>query len=287
VRGEAVTLRLAFTPPYAVRPLLDALAAHAVPGLEHTDVDAGTHTRAVTARGGPALVRLSFDGPDHVRARLQLTDPDDVPAITSTMRRWLDLDADPAQVDAALGTDELLAPLVSRRPGLRVLGSVDAFETAVLTVLGQQVSLAACRTFAGRLLAAYGAPGLDGFRAFPSPKALAAVSPTELQSTVGLTHTRTRTVLALAAAVADGLHLAGEPAAVRKALLTLPGIGPWTADYLCVRALGDRDAYPAGDLVLRRALGGVTAREAAALGERWRPFRAYAVFHLWTHTAYR
>jgi 3-methyladenine DNA glycosylase/8-oxoguanine DNA glycosylase len=174
----------------------------------------------------------------------------------------------------------LLAPLLAARPTLRVIGSPDHFQSAVTTVLGQQVSLAAGRTFAGRLVAAFGAPGPNGFRAFPRPETLAAADPEKLRAAVGLTRARARTVLALSQAWRD----AGRELEPHK-LLAIPGIGQWTVDYLSVR-FGDRDAFTPGDLVLRRALGGVTAREAAARSEVWRPFRAYALVHLWTEAAY-
>ncbi len=283
------TLLLSYAAPYAVRPLLSALAAHAVPGLESTDLAARTHARGIAAPGGPATVRLSFhEAAEHVEVRLRLSDPADAGTIVAMVRRWLDLDLDPTRVDAALGTDPLLAPLLVRRPGLRVLGAVDGFESAAMTVLGQQVSLAAGRTFGARLVAAYGRPGLDGHRSFPVPEAVAGSTPLQLQATIGVTHARARALHGLSVAVAQGLHLDGDGdrGDVRRRLLAIPGIGPWTVDYLSVRVLGDRDAYPAGDLILKRALGVSTSREAAAMSEPWRPYRAYAVTHLWSHSAY-
>ncbi|WP_242676867.1 AlkA N-terminal domain-containing protein [Rhodococcus sp. ABRD24] len=269
--------------------MLGALAAHAVDGLERHDGDTGAHTRVVPAEHGPALVTVEFDAPDHVSAAVLPAHTDDVPHVLLLVRRWLDLDADPATVDAALLNHPTLAPHVAARPGLRVLGSVDGFETAVLTVLGQQVSLSAARTFGSRLVAAFGdSTDFDGFTSFPAPETLAGLDPSVVQQTVGLTGARARTVQALAAAAADGLHLGpdADPHEFRTGLLALPGIGPWTVDYLSVRVLGDRDAYPSGDLVLRRALGVKTPREAAAASESWRPWRAYALFHLWTAQAF-
>ncbi|WP_137723016.1 DNA-3-methyladenine glycosylase family protein [Prescottella subtropica] len=283
-----MTLRLPFRPPLASAPLLAALSAHTVAGLERHAPDRGAHTRVVPAPHGPAVVQVRFDT-DHVEATIRSAHGDDVPHLEAVLRRWLDLDADPDVVDEALSTDSVLAHHVSARPGLRVLGSVDGFETAVLTVLGQQVSLPAARTFGSRLVAAFGAPtGVDGFTSFPVPEVLAGLDPSVIREAVGLTGTRARTVHALAAAACDGLPLGPgtDPDEFRTRLHALPGIGPWTVDYLAVRVLGDRDAYPSGDLVLRRALGVATAREAAAASERWRPWRAYALFHLWTAQAY-
>ncbi|ORM02055.1 3-methyladenine DNA glycosylase 2 [Prescottella equi] len=269
--------------------MLGALAAHAVDGLERHDAESGTHTRVVPAPHGPAVVSVCFAGTDHVEADIRAAHSADVPHAAALVRRWLDLDADPDVVDAALVQHTLLAPHVAARPGLRVLGSVDGFETAVLTVLGQQVSLSAARTFGSRFVAAFGTPtAFDGFVSFPEPETLAALDPAIIQKAVGLTGARARTVQALAVAASDGLHLgpSADPVEFRSRLLALPGIGPWTVDYLSVRVLGDRDAYPSGDLVLRRALGVKTPREAAAASEPWRPWRAYALFHLWTSQAF-
>ncbi|PTR24980.1 DNA-3-methyladenine glycosylase II [Rhodococcus sp. OK519] len=282
-------ITLPFRPPFTTAPMLGALAAHAVDGLERHDGDTGTHTRVVPAPHGPSVVGVRFDGSGHVAAEIRAAHPDDVPHVELSVRRWLDLDADPHVVDAALSRHALLAPHVAARPGLRVLGSVDGFETAVLTVLGQQVSLSAARTFGSRFVAAFGTPTeFDGFVGFPEPETLAALDPSIIQKAVGLTGARARTVQALAAAATDGLHLGAgaDPVEFRARLLALPGIGPWTVDYLAVRVLGDRDAYPSGDLVLRRALGVKTPREAATLSEPWRPWRAYALFHLWTSQAF-
>ena len=295
---RTVRRELACTPPFAWQPLFRALAAHAVPGVERAeyDDDGGAWVqRLVPAPSGPALVCIRFGRADAVE--VELTPAPETPAaqagreeaaVLALVAQWLDLAADPGVIDRFLSGFELLAPLVAAAPGLRVPGSVNGFETAVQTVLGQQVSLAAARTFGSRLAAAFGSAGQDGLRAFPSPERLAAVSPPDLQAAVGLTHSRARTVAALADAAASGLVISGgvDPGATRAALLALPGIGPWTADYLAVRVFGDRDAYPADDLVLKRALGVTTGRAAAALSEPWRPWRAYALFHLWTGAAY-
>ncbi|WP_127127079.1 DNA-3-methyladenine glycosylase [Georgenia sp. SYP-B2076] len=280
-------MRLALTPPFDVAAALGGLAAHAVPGAERTDLAAASHTRTVPAPHGTALVIVHL-AETHAEATLDLAHPDDEAAVLAAVRFWLDLDADPAAVAEHLRTDLALAPLVGARPGLRVLGHVDGFEAAASTVLGQQVSLAAGRTFVGRLVAAYGTAAPGGFAAFPRPERLAAATPEELQRAVRITGARSRTLQALAAACADGLTIGpgGDLDRTRQKLRALPGIGPWTVDYLSLRALGDRDAFPSGDLVLRRALGGVDAAAAVALAERWRPWRAYAVTHLWTRASY-
>ncbi|MFH5823594.1 DNA-3-methyladenine glycosylase family protein [Georgenia sp. AZ-5] len=278
---------LPLSPPFAVAPVLAAMAAHALPGAERSAPGAARHSRTVPTACGTAVVTVCL-GADRVDAELDLPHPAAEGAVVRLVRRWLDLDAELGEIAGVLAADPLLRPLLERNPGLRVLGHVDGFEAAAVTVLGQQVSLAAARTFAGRLVAAFGAPAGQGLLAFPRPATLAAADPEDLRAAVGITGARARTLGALAAACADGLRLTPDEdaTAVRHRLLALPGIGAWTADYLALRALGDRDAFPATDLVLRRALGGLASAAATGRAEAWRPFRAYAVTHLWTRAAY-
>ncbi len=278
---------LPFTPPYAHEALLAAFAAHATPGLEVTDPGTRSHSRII-AIGGRAVVATVTFHDDHVLLTADTDEPATLNRLVAMCRRWLDLDHDPAVIQRAFDHDPRLGPLVQARPGLRVPGSVDGFEQAILTVLGQQVSVAAGRTFGGRLVAAWGQEAQQGFTLFPTPERLAAVPAAQLQRTVGLTNARTRTVLAMSEAFVGGLTLAPNVEAphARARLLALPGVGPWTAEYLALRTLGDRDAYPAGDLVLQRALNVPSARQALAVAEAWRPWRSYALFHLWTSAAY-
>ena len=282
------SVRVAHPQPITLGPLLRTIVAHAVPGLEVCDVEARVHSKVV--RDGEVILDVAWDAPGVVT--LSATGWSGPVAVDDGLvrlaRRWLDLDRDVRAVDAHLGASELLRPLVAARPGLRVLGSTDGFETAVMTVLGQQVSLAAARTFGARLVAGLGAPAPAGRRAFPGPGVLAATDAEELRALLGLTRARAATVVGLSRAVADGIVEleGGDPDDVRRALLALSGIGPWTADYLALRVLGDRDAYPADDLVLKRALGVRTGRAAAALSNDWAPWRACAVTHLWTEAVY-
>ena len=285
-------------PPFPWMPLARSLAAHAVPGLDSVRFDAASARlqRLLPAPGmtsahpgAAVLAEVRFGAADSVAVRLTSGDRAGDPALLVRLRTWLDLDAPAAAVDRFLAGFPLLAPLVEARPGLRIPGTTDAFETAVLTVLGQQVSLAAARTYGARLVSGFGTPGPGGLRLFPGAQQLAAVPAEELQRTVRITGSRARTIHALSAAVAGGLELrAGQAldAVTRAELLALPGIGPWTVDYLSVRAAGDRDAFVPGDLVLRRALGAASPRAAAVLAEPWQPWRAYALFHLWTAAAY-
>ncbi|MEO8907047.1 MAG: AlkA N-terminal domain-containing protein, partial [Microbacteriaceae bacterium] len=260
---------LPFIPPYEAAAALATLAAHAIPGAEHTDLAARSHTRLFPDAGGPIAATVRFSA-DHVSVTAE-TDATGAARLTPLLRRWLDLEADPDTVYSALRNDPTIGRLVAKRPGLRVIGYPDGFEAAVTTVLGQQVSVAACRTFAGRLTAAYGVPGPAGMTVFPTPEALAAPTPDELQQAVGLTGSRARTLHDLAQACAAGLVIApdSDHVEVRRQLLALRGIGPWSVDYLAVRALGDRDAFVPGDLVLRKALGGITAKAAEAASAAW------------------
>ena len=279
--GEAegtLTLRLQHRRPYAVAPLLGWLAARAVAGVE--EVDGGVYRRVISGR----VVELE-PVPDsgHVVARVHIDDVGHVADLVARCRRLLDLDADPVAVDEALSADDLLAALVARTPGIRVPGSVDGFELAARAVLGQQVSVAAARTFAARLVAQCGKP-LDSPRgtlshSFPTAETVAE----HPLDGIGLTGARVTSLRALAEAVASG-RLSLDPTAdrddTRARLLALPGIGPWTVEYVAMRALRDPDAFPATDLVLRRAVGDNPKR-----AEAWRPWRAYAAMHLWHDTA--
>jgi AraC family transcriptional regulator of adaptative response / DNA-3-methyladenine glycosylase II len=200
-------------------------------------------------------------------------------------RLVLGLDQDHGEIDRALSSDPLLAPLVEARPRLRVAGAWDGFELAVRAVLGQQVSVAAGRGLAERLALRHGEPlpqpvgSLE--RLFPAAERLATGEIT------GMPASRARALGALAATVAGGLVIdeRHDLETARAALLELPGIGPWTVEYVAMRALRDPDAFPSGDLVLRNALGGIGARELLARAEAWRPWRAYAAMHLWTASA--
>jgi AraC family transcriptional regulator of adaptative response / DNA-3-methyladenine glycosylase II len=280
-----VAVRLPARPPFDAAGLLAHFAARAVPGVEA--VADGEYVRALRLPGGPGVAGLAADG-DGVRCRLWLSDPEDAAAALERCAALLDVDRDPASVVAVLGPDPLLGPLVRAAPGRRVAGSVDGAELAVRAVLGQQVSVAGAATIAGRLAAAHGEPvpfGVPGVtRQFPSPEALAALDPASLP----MPRSRARALIGLCAALAAGdvdLRPGADPGAAEAALLALPGIGPWTASYVRMRALRDPDAFPAADLGLRRALERLGAdgspRAAAALAERWRPLRAYAAQHLW------
>lgn len=283
-----ISTRIDLERPYPVASVLRWLSAHAVPGLEYCDAPGLRHRRTISAASGPGAVEVGFADPRSLDLTLDLASTADAPAAEAAVRRWLDIDAPVGRIEAHLGQFPLLAPMVAQRPGLRALGALDGFEAAVMTVLGQHVSVAAARTFGGRLVARYGADGRAGLRIFPTAALIAATAPPDLQAAVGVTHARARTLQALCEAVASEalvLDPGADPAAARERLLALPGIGPWTADYLALRVFGDADAFPADDLVIKRILGASRASEARALAEPWRPYRGYAVIHLWTSSA--
>ncbi|MFF4250465.1 DNA-3-methyladenine glycosylase 2 family protein [Streptomyces sp. NPDC001663] len=280
-----LTLRLPFRAPLNPDNLFGHLAATAVPGVE--EWRDGAYRRTLRLPYGHGIATLTPKA-DHVACRLTLSDLRDLPVAISRCRRMLDLDADPVAIDDQLRTDPLLAPLVDKAPGRRVPRTVDEAEFAVRAVLGQQVSTAAARTHAARLVTAYGDPVDDPegglTHLFPTPDSLAAVNPESL----AMPRTRRTTFTTLVRQLADGevnLGVDSDWTETRDRLLSLPGFGPWTVDVIAMRALGDPDAFLPTDLGIRRAaqeLGlpstpaALTARAAA-----WRPWRAYAVQYLW------
>jgi AraC family transcriptional regulator of adaptative response / DNA-3-methyladenine glycosylase II len=270
-----VSLRLDHRAPLDFDELLGFLRARALPGVEVVEDD------CYRRRIGDAELRVWRD-PARASLRLEL-DVSFAPMlarIVVAVRRLFDLDAEPQAIAQVLRRDRLLAPLLRRRPGLRVPGSFDPFETAVRAVLGQQVSVAAATTLAGRLLA--------HFEGVPSPRALAA-TPAESIAALGMPLTRARALLGLADAWDRGMISCApgcDPERLHAAVIAVPGLGAWTAEYLSMRALHFPDVLPAGDLALRKALGGCTAAEVRRRAHAWRPWRAYAALHLWTALAH-
>ena len=293
--GPAVVLKLPFSEPYAFCAILAFLAARAIPGVEAVTGEKYRRTFALDGATGVLEVGAAR-GQSHLLATIHASDLKALGPIVARLRRLFDLDADIAAVDEHLARDRLLARGVRDRPGIRVPGAWDPFELAVRAVLGQQVSVRAATTFAGRIVAAHGR-ALPRVRArgdgdqgtptmlFPTPAQLADVDLTS----VGLTRARAATLNALAAACAARpalLQSAGTLEETVEELCALPGIGPWTAQYIAMRALHEPDAFPASDLGLLRALETKAGRPTpAALAERaeaWRPWRAYAALRLWT-----
>ncbi len=273
-----IVLRLPRREPFDGPALLGFLTERAIPGIEQ--VDGGTYRRTLRLPHGEAIAELTpRDG--HVECVLRLADLRDLAMAVGRCRALFDLDADPAAVDAALAADPLLAPLVRAAPGRRVPGAADGAELAFRAVLGQQISVGAARGIAGRLSAALGRPLAaphDSLRfTFPSAVALATADPVLLP----MPASRQRTIQALAAAIVNeelDLSPGADRDALRERLLGLPGVGPWTVEYILMR-LGDPDAFPATDhgvVQALAALGGDASRATT-----WRPWRAYAVQHLW------
>lgn len=285
-RGE-ITLRLSHRLPLDAASLLAYLGRRAVPGIEAV-VD-GQYRRTVALGRSAGTIELEpVAGKGIVLLRLRLDDLRDLALVVLRCRGLFDLDVDPAAVSDVLSADPILAPIVAARPGLRVPGAVDGWEIAVRAVLGQQVSVTAARTLAGRLVAALGEllpePELDLTHLFPQPEAMAEAD----LSMLGITRARAETLRGLAAAVAGGdiiLDRGADREEIETQLLALPGIGRWTASYVAMRALGNPDAFLPTDLGVRRAAEGLgldpRPQHLGEYAERWRPWRAYAVLYLW------
>ena len=304
-----IRLRLPYRVPVDLDRMLGFLAARAIPGVE--SVEAGRYRRTLTVPNGTGIMSVGAGAdagkgdPGYIDCELQLEDLRDLTAAVQRCRRLLDLDADPEAVSGYLGDDPVIGPLARACPGRRSPGHVDGNELALRAVLGQQVSVAAARRLGARLVAAYGKPleRTEGAltHCFPAAETLAAADP----ATLPMPRSRAAALTGLAAALASG-ELSLDPGAERDRaeaqLLALPGIGPWTAAYIRMRALSDPDAFLPGDAGVLAALGRLgavpagtgtvpagtgaagrvrVAKAAAELAEGWRPWRSYAVHHLW------
>ncbi|MBM0279924.1 helix-turn-helix domain-containing protein [Micromonospora sp. STR1s_6] len=304
-----ISLRLAYRPPLHARALLDFLAVRALPGVE--EVRDGTYRRGLRLPHGIGQVALTpADG--HVAATLRLADLRDLAPAVARCRRLLDLDADPAAIDATLAADPALAPAVAAEPGIRVPRAVDGFELAVRAVIGQQISVSSAKTTLTRLLTTATTTatatatvdhevmttdsgvsgqqlhdqqgGSGALRGFLRPAELLALP----DSGFPMPLARRETLRGLARAVSDGvvdLAPGGDRAETVRRLLALPGIGPWTANYLAMRALGDPDVLLGTDLAVRRGAAALglpdTPTTLDGYAERWRPWRSYATIRLW------
>jgi AraC family transcriptional regulator, regulatory protein of adaptative response / DNA-3-methyladenine glycosylase II len=288
-RGEELRpyeLTLAYRPPYDWKALLTFLAARATPGIEA--VEGGAYRRTIVHRGaiGSIVVRPL---PTHgLGVTIAFPDPAALPHIVARVRAMFDLAADPSAIASAFERDPLLGRLVRAHRGLRIPAAWDPFELAVRAIVGQQVTVRGATTLMGRLAKRLGASVGDGAWSFPAPELIAEASVADL----GVTAARAHAIRTLARETAEGrLFVAGRDSAdVVRALVALPGIGDWTAQYIAMRGLGDPDAFPTGDLGLRIAASNgdrITARALSQLAERWRPWRAYAAMHLWQSLADR
>jgi AraC family transcriptional regulator of adaptative response / DNA-3-methyladenine glycosylase II len=287
VEPGRVELRLAYREPCDVATTLGFLGLRAVPGVE--EYDGASYRRSLSLAHGDAVVALTpVEG--YVRADLRLDDVRDLQTAVARCRRLLDLDADPVAINEILGDDPVLGSIVRSAPGLRSPGAVDGDEIAVRAVLGQQVSVKGARGTAARLVTRYGKPLTSPVGSithlFPSSATLADVDPLELP----MPRARGRAVVAVAEALASGvvnLDPGADRDEVEARMLELPGIGPWTTAYLRMRALNDPDTFLPTDLGVRRGLEALgvadDANTARTLAESWRPWRSYAVHHLWNN----
>lgn len=288
VADGGLELRVPFLGPLDWRAMLDFLGPRATPGVER--VDAGHYRRTILIGGHPGVLEVgSDDDRDHLLLRAHLPRWEGLIHVVERVRRIFDLDADLRSMSRQLRGDPLLRDRIRRRPGLRVAGAWDGFEVAVRTVIGQQVSVSAATSLAGRLVQRFGTPvpGLEPLgltHVFPDPAALVDAD----LETVGLTRARAATVRELAGRSLDGALPLDASISVEDttaALCEIPGVGPWTAHYVAMRACNERDAFPWSDLGLRRAAGNgepLSPRDLEIRSRAWRPWRAYAAMHLWT-----
>ncbi len=289
---ECYRLRLAYRPPYDWDAVLDFLSARATPGVEQ--VEDGHYRRTIQVDGKHGAIDVFRPGSGAVHAlhlHVRVPDPRALLRIVERVRGVFDLGADPAAIADHFRADPLLRGPLARHPGIRTPGAWDGFELAVRAILGQQISVRAATTIAGRIASMFGSPAPEGRgaacgvrdaldRLFPTPAQLASA---EVER-AGVMPARAETIRSLARHAANGSIAFGscaDASATVSALEALPGIGDWTAQYIAMRALGEPDAFPSGDLVLRRAAGNCSARELDRRSQAWRPWRAYAVMLLW------
>jgi AraC family transcriptional regulator of adaptative response / DNA-3-methyladenine glycosylase II len=306
VADGGLKLRLPFLEPFDRAGALDHLGSRCTPGVE--SLEDAIYRRTLVVCGNPGMIEVDLGGAEeHLLLIAHLPTFDSVIDDVSRIRLMFGLDDDVATAGRHLADDPILGELIATRPGVRIIGGWDRFETAVRVVVGQQVSVAGATTTTGRLVAACGS-SLDGAMQlatsehdgdslqlgflFPTADQLRGADPAHL----GMPRSRAHALIGLASAVADGrVDLStGDPDQLRSELLALPGIGPWTTELVCMRALRDPDAFPASDLGIRQALGILTnatgpvpAAEAEQMAESWRPFRAVAAQHLWTSLSRR
>jgi len=274
--------RLEFRPPFHWNALLRFLEERAIQEVEV--IEQGCYRRTISLNGHSGFLCVSLDENEAaLQVGISFPEPRWLFLIVERVRRMFDLAADPREISAHLAADQLLAPLISATPGLRVPGCWDGFELAVRAVLGQQVSVTGANTLAGRLVRAFGSATTGSvplMYLFPTPTALAKAD----LMRIGLPEKRAETIRSLAQAVRNDqicFNLVTSPDEFQSRLREIPGIGDWTAQYIAMRALGDPDAFPANDLDLLRSASLQSERDLAQRAEAWRPWRAYAAMYLW------
>jgi AraC family transcriptional regulator of adaptative response / DNA-3-methyladenine glycosylase II len=288
-QNDSLVLRLHYRPPYDFHAMLTFLRGRALPGIEVVDDE--SYTRVFGPPDTPGWLRLSAwpEQENALRLQLHCPQPAQMLSVVTRVRRMFDLDADPQAIATALQTTAPMRASLRKYPGLRLPGSWDGFEVAVRAILGQQVSVAAARTLASRVVHRYGAPlstpvapGLECL--FPTPETLADAD----LNALGITTARAQTIRGVARALLDGrvdFRVEQSLDEFVQRWVALPGIGEWTAHYMAMRGMSHPDAFPAADLILRRAASGdgstLSTKALTQMAEAWRPWRAYAVMHLW------
>jgi AraC family transcriptional regulator, regulatory protein of adaptative response / DNA-3-methyladenine glycosylase II len=288
--GGELTLRLAYRPPYDWAQVRAFLAKRAIPGLEVVTADG--YARVVRTHGGHAVLQIQpVAQMNALLLRIQGAMPAELPPLLSSVRRMFDLTADPIRIATVLASEKQLRPLFRRRPGLRIPGSWDPFECGVRTIIEQHIDGAAATTLLGLLVEQFGEPIESRLthmtHLFPTPAVLADANLDNL----GLPNSIRHAVRVLARGVDDNtIRFDASGVEVRRMLCALPGVGRWMAEYVMLRGLGEPDAFPFGDLLLRRRMSKVkkalSPRELESRAELWRPFRGYAFLHLWTEEHY-
>jgi AraC family transcriptional regulator of adaptative response / DNA-3-methyladenine glycosylase II len=286
-------LRLAYRPPYDWAAVLGFLAARATPGVE--GVSEGAYRRSIAVGDRAGLLKVSHDaGRRELAVEVRAVSPAELLVTIGRVRQMFDLGADPAVIAEHLGRDPWLRPYLREHPGIRTPGAWDGFELGVRAILGQQITVRAATTLAGRVARHFGSAcaastacadvAID--RVFPTPRQLAEAPLEE----IGVIRARAVAIRGLAQAILEGrvsFDGLSDPARVVEALQQIPGVGAWTAAYIAMRGLAEPDAFPSGDLILRRLTGYSSARALALRSEAWRPWRAYVVMLLWQHAVDR
>lgn len=283
---DTLVLQVSYRPPYDWKGILSFLSKRTIKSVEWVTEDSYARTIRLSQHSG--WIRLT-QAPDRNALLMEFTHSltPVLPALISRVRHLFDLNARPDVISAHLQKDPLLKDAVSRNPGLRVPGAIDGFELAIRAILGQQVTVKAATTLACRLMEAYGDPIETPFpelsRLSPLPEKLSNLHVDDIAKH-GIVSARAKSIIALAQASASGaltLEPGMQPEKAVGQLDALPGIGPWTAHYIAVRALRWPDGFPKEDIALRNNLGGVSAKEADTMSQAWRPWRSYAVLHIW------
>lgn len=285
---ETSRLQLSYRPPFDWHGMLKFLSTRALGSVEWVSED--YYARTIQLGGHRGWVKVSHASQKHALL-LEFTHSltPVLPALLGRIRHLFDLNARPDVISTHLMQDALLETVVAGNPGLRVPGAFDGFELAVRAILGQQVTVKAATTLACRFVEAFGQPVVTPFdplnRLTPDPKCIADVGVSEIAK-LGIISARAKSIITLARAYMEGglqLDVGVHPQIVMKQLVALPGIGPWTAQYIAMRAMRWPDAFPKEDIAIRNSLGGVTPKQAEEISQAWRPWRSYAVLHLWNH----